>query len=67
MGDRGGKRAALCDQNQPTQDFRCELWEKAESSDLDTWYILKGMDSVRNSDHLLGAGPDADEGEAGSR
>ena len=52
--------------SKPAQDIWYELWEGAGSGGLDTWYILKGMDSVRNSDHPLGAGQDEDEGDAGS-
>jgi hypothetical protein len=33
---------------------------------LDTWYVVKGMDSMRNPDDPLSAGPEADESNAGS-
>lgn len=52
--------------SKPTQDIWHELWEEAGSRGLDTWYVVKGMDSVRNSEHPLGAGPDTDESDAGS-
>jgi hypothetical protein len=37
--------------SKPAQDIWYELWEGAGSGGLNTWYILKGMDFVRNSDH----------------
>jgi hypothetical protein len=49
-----------------TQDIWSEFWEEAGSRGLDTWYVMKGMDSVRNSDQRSDAGPDADESDAGS-
>lgn len=42
--------------SKPAQDIWYELWQEAGSRGLDTWYMLKGMDSVRDSDHPLGAG-----------
>jgi hypothetical protein len=51
----------------PTQDiFWYELWEEAGSRGLNTWYVMKGMDSVRNSDHPTGAGLNTGESDAGS-
>ena len=52
--------------SKPAQDIWYELWQEAGSRGLDTWYMLKGMDSVRDSDYPLGAGRDEDESEAGS-
>ncbi len=52
--------------SKPTQDIWHELWDEAGSRGLDTWYVLKGMDSVRYSDHPLSPGPDADERTLGA-
>ena len=38
--------------SKPAQDIWYELWEEAGSRRLDTWHMLSGMDSARNSDHL---------------
>ncbi len=52
--------------SKPTQDIWCELWEDAGSRGLDTWYAVKGIDSVRNSNRPVEAGWDEDESDAGS-
>jgi hypothetical protein len=49
-----------------TQDIWRELWEEAGSRGSDTWYVVKGMDSLRYSDHPSDAGPDAHKSDAGS-
>jgi len=49
-----------------TQDIWYELWEDVGSRGLDTWYVVKGRDSVRNSDHPVDPGWDEDASDAGS-
>jgi hypothetical protein len=41
--------------SKPAQDIWYEPWEEAGSRGLDTWHMLKGTGSVRNSDYPLGA------------
>ena len=37
--------------SKPAQNVWYELWEEAGSRGLDTWHMLKGTGSVRNSDY----------------
>ena len=43
--------------SKPTQNVWYELWEEAGSRGLDTWHMLKGTGSVRNSDYPTFPGP----------
>jgi hypothetical protein len=51
--------------SKPTQDVWWQLWEEAGSRGLDTWCVVKGIDSMRTSDHPVGPGWDEDESDAG--